>query len=336
MSSARGAEFRASALLQPRSLYHLLSPRLLFSMSSHGAKPTCLEMHPLRPWAVVVAARDGDRRPSAQLLQVWDYEQKLLLHEVSLEDVDWLFATDPGIARRPIAKDTRRGNEVGVVRCVRFIDTASCQAAHAAPSRAKQQQGGQGNHSVRGPAATTATTLCERQWIAVLGQHRTLLLDLDAMILRELTGVFFPPRKGSPNPTSCVVVAAQQPPGTTLLACGVEDTIQLLSTQTWEMWCEPLQPGNRKEVRHLVACPGHPGALVSGSEDGLLLLWDLSQREVYKSSKAHEAGLAFISYVPVPAHCLIVGLFAAVSTVQYCIWNNWGQRIFRLVAGSQI
>jgi hypothetical protein len=40
--------------------------------------------------------------------------------------------------------------------------------------------------------------------------------------------------------------------------------------------------------------------------------------------------------VPVPAHCLIVGLFAAVSTVQYCIWNNWGQRIFRLVAGSQI
>ena len=256
-----------STLLQPHALHDLLAPALLFSTRPGSAKLSCLELHPVHPWALALSVRERDKdRQATQMLQVWDYAQKVLLREICLEDVDWQFdAIGGGVQPRG-----KRGLEIGPVQCLRFIDQ---------------------------PGAAGGVT-GQRQWIAVLGQHRTLLLDLDAMSLRELSFTDGGAKKaGRQRPTSCVLVAGPEP-GQTLLACALEEEIHLFSTQTWEQWCRPLSwkhLGNKKDVTHLVACTNRQ-PLVSGHEDGLLLLWDLARREVVKSSKAHEAGLMCVSY----------------------------------------
>ena len=282
-------------------LRHQLSPSCRFSTEARGAKLSCLELHPLQPWALVLAVRVRSKDKEASAIQIWDYAQKLLLTEVCLEDVDWQFDLKPGAVSRSHSKDSSKGkhaHDVGAVRCLKFADAPARPVAERKDARGWDS--GQ-----------------PRQWIAVLGQHRTLLLDLDAMRGRDVTHIFATPssssKKGVPHcPSRCVVLSGPNP-GLSLLGCAVEDTIQLVDTSTWRLWRgalehkDPSSKGSSKarEVTQLVACPlahqpagtaGGATLLVSGSDDGLLLLWDPSRGEVIKASKAHEAGLTHISY----------------------------------------
>ena len=167
---------------------------------------------------------------------MWDYELRVLVREICLEDVDWLFQPASGSATIPktasTVKDSGKAHDIGPVRCIKLVGATARHAAHASAERAE-----------RGAVDD------RRQWVAVLGQHRTLLLDLDAMIMLELTA-FVPPggKKGVAHPTTCVVVAGQGP-GQTYLACAVEYTVQLLDTQTWMLVAMLDDPRNRKEVR---------------------------------------------------------------------------------------
>ena len=280
---------------QQQALGDLLCPRPVFNARSTTSKLSCLELHPVLPWAIVLSVRERDKdRPATQTLQVWDYEQKLVLQEICLEDVDWQFDA-VGRRRAP----GKRGHEVGHVSCLKLVH-------QRAPPR--DALGGGGLFDEHCGAAG------RRQWVAVLGEHRTLLLDLDAMVFRELSFQAATPKKGEKeHPTTCVVVDGPEP-GETLLACALEDEIHLLSTETWEISGPPLVR-HRKEVTHLVACTGRQkGTLVSGSEDGLLLLWDLAKREVVKSSKAHEAGLVCISYNPGESQLVTSGKEGVIRT----------------------
>ena len=42
-----------------------------------------LDLHPLNPWALVIAGRGGKAtdKGDSQVLQIWDYESQLLVHE---------------------------------------------------------------------------------------------------------------------------------------------------------------------------------------------------------------------------------------------------------------
>jgi hypothetical protein len=292
-----GGSSAGSMLMSPHALRDLLEPTVAFSAETRSARVrlSCLELHAVRPWAIVLSVRERDKdRQATQVLQVWDYQQKLVLQEVSLEDIDWQFdAVGP---QRPPGK---RGLEVGAVSCLKLIDQAAPQRDSLSSSSLFGEN--------RGAAG-------QRQWVAVLGEHRTLLLDLDAMAFRELSFETTTPKKGGrQHPTTCVVVDG---PGSeqTLLACALDDEIHLLSTQSWEPFAPPLLR-NKKEVTHLVACTGRQrGMLVSGSEDGLLLLWDLAKREAVKSSKAHEAGLVCVSYNPGESQLVTSGKEGVIRT----------------------
>eukprot|EP01043_Picozoa_sp_COSAG02_P058727 COSAG02_NODE_7357_length_3048_cov_2.695901_3_plen_799_part_01 len=208
--------------------------------------------------------------------------------EVSLENIDWQFD-----AVGPQCAPGKRGFEVGTVSCIKLIDQSAAQ-------RGASLGGGRLFGENRDAAG-------HRQWLAVLGEHRTLLLDLDAMAFRELSF------EGRQHPTTCAVVDDPKQEQT-LLACAIHDEIHLVSMQTWKL--SPALPlRNRKEITHLVACTGRQrGMLVSGSEDGLLALWDLSKREVAKSSKAHEAGLVCMSYNPGESQLVTSGKEGVIRT----------------------
>lgn len=282
--------------MRSQSLGDLLEPQVLFNSPTRrgiSGELSCLELHKTRPWAIVLSTRERERHET-QVLQVWDYQQKLVQQEVALDNVDWLFD-----AVGPQCPPGKRGIEVGAVSCIKLIDQHAAQPGSLGGGRLFGEQADAGGH---------------RQWLAVLGEHRTLLLDFDAMAFRELSFDAATASKGGrQHPTTCTVVddpSREQ----TLLACALHDEIHLVSTQTWKV-TQTLLVKNRKEIAHLVACTGRQrGMLVSGSEDGLLLLWDLAKREVAKSSKAHEAGLVYVSYNPGESQLVTSGKEGVIRT----------------------
>lgn len=65
-------------------LKHILDPQLEFSAESRrGRAMKALDLHPLNPWALVIAGRGGKAtdKGDSQVLQIWDYESQLLVHE---------------------------------------------------------------------------------------------------------------------------------------------------------------------------------------------------------------------------------------------------------------
>ena len=209
----------------------------------------------------------------------------------SIEDMDWQLKRAPG---QP-PPDGRPIEPIGYVSCAKFTDAAALGYAPAATGH-----GG--------------------DWVVVVGSGRAVAVDLGAMQLVDLrfpppaaSDSFFGPKTLSSVAVSgCEVLGGGGPGGGPVLAFSRGTTVYLMEPGSWRLLAELESPESRKELVQLAGCELPEGnkhwLLATGSEDGLLLLWDLAHQDgPAKVARAHAGSIGSISYSKSAGQLVTVG-----------------------------
>ncbi|XP_062206368.1 uncharacterized protein LOC133908388 isoform X1 [Phragmites australis] len=252
-----------------------------------------IQLHPTHPWLVTAEANDR--------VSVWDWEHRQVIYELKAGGVDERRLVGAKLEKLAEGDDSKgkpteaiRG---GSVKQVSFYDDdvrfwqhwRNCSAAAEAPTAVNQQ-----SSTFSAPAPSTRG----RHFVVICCENKVIFLDLVTMRGRDV-----PKQELDNRSLLCMeFLARSSSTDAPLVAFGSSDgVIRVLSMLTWKL-VRRYTGGHKGAIACLMTFMSAAGEvhLVSGGNDGLLILWSADHihdsRELVPkiSLKAHDGGVVAV------------------------------------------